>query len=69
MSKYLEIHFSADRGKSEGCRQKEAARGVCGAPLSGAPSRIAREVLSVLKYSEIHFSADRGKSEGCCQIE
>jgi hypothetical protein len=67
--KYLAIHFSADRGKSEGCGQKEACGGLCGAPPSGAPRRIARQILSVRKYLAIHFSADLGKSEGCGQKE
>ncbi|MGD0723662.1 MAG: hypothetical protein ABR970_21735, partial [Roseiarcus sp.] len=34
---YLELHFSADRGKSEGCRQNETHAGVWAAPPSGPP--------------------------------
>jgi hypothetical protein len=59
--KYLASHFRPVRGKSEGCGQKEAAR--------GAPSRIARQILSVRKYLAIHFRLVRGKSEGCGQKE
>jgi hypothetical protein len=44
--KYLEIHFSADRGKSEGCRQKEAGAGLCGAPPSSAPRAAAPRAAS-----------------------
>jgi hypothetical protein len=40
--KYLEIHFWPDRGKSEGCRQKEAARGSGGRPPSSRSTALGR---------------------------
>jgi len=70
----LEMDFSPDRGKSEGCRQIETRAGRRRAAVrrparGGAPGRVARQILSFWIHLEIHFAADRAKSEDCRQIE
>jgi hypothetical protein len=42
MRKYLEIHFLADRGKSGGCRQKEARAHLPSRPAFRAPEEPRR---------------------------